>query len=761
MATSLSRFLTAPTPLSLSDSDLNELLEPLKSNSNTNTNTTDSALANAILSRKLDSETSSKLLSTITTKLQSDTRHALAILAAILKVAPHTAIAFLNDNNLKSQFNNTLHTITNNTSTAPNPSLVSSLTQLLAEAAAVASLRPTLREQAAPWLNSQLTQKFTPVGKELNDDTKVLAALALIKLALGREDGAPPPKPKQGELGLQELGTLLQDIFIRDVKKAKTNSPGEKVQEEGPFSPTALSALEGLSYLTLPTTPHSPKLKSSLITPTSPFLVSLLPLKSPPKKPEQQPPPLPPHVAYTLATLLHHLTQYPSLTPPQTLPKALSDSPAPEERTSVSSRNTTLVNSHGTVLDSLHSLLTSRAAVSTQTRTLAVLATHSLVESPSLRPSVVQAGLVRDLRNIVLLSPPSSSSSSSLNDGGRDDGDNYKGFGDDSTGRKNAVQAIAKCLITARPDLVFDKKGGALLDVAFVLVVEVARGLGLGDEEGKGKDTAKGLFGSLGKGRQGEEGEPERLLRTFECLMALTNIVSLGGEIAEKIAAVVVGKQGDRPSGGGAKEGGGERKPMMKIVEDAMLSSNPMIQRAATELACNLVSTEAGVAYYDIPCSDTTSSSSMASEIPPSLNLLLALCSSEDLPTQLAASGALATLFSYSPFVTFRTFSHYPEKGWDTFFQLVLPQDGDDMTDDDEGLRVRAWDWMDSLARWVSEDGLRDERGREKVVVTLSGEGRDRLRERLEKAKEARRGPTGAKGEVEEVLVRLMEGVKV
>jgi hypothetical protein len=103
---------------------------------------------------------------------------------------------------------------------------------------------------------------------------------------------------------------------------------------------------------------------------------------------------------------------------------------------------------------------------------------------------------------------------------------------------------------------------------------------------------------------------PRDLLPQFEALLALTNLASdpnllAGQEIVSKAFAKI---------------------------EDLQLSSNTLIQRAATELICNLMTIPAGMAKF------ADGSPAAARRI----HILLALADAEDVATRRAAGGALA-----------------------------------------------------------------------------------------------------------------------
>jgi protein unc-45 len=111
------------------------------------------------------------------------------------------------------------------------------------------------------------------------------------------------------------------------------------------------------------------------------------------------------------------------------------------------------------------------------------------------------------------------------------------------------------------------------------------------------------------------------LLPTFEALLALTNLASLeSGESTSP--AVTILKLG------------------WQKIEDLILNSNMRVQRAATELVCNLAASPAGAAHF----ADSKYGATR-------LKVLLALADADDDATRSAAAGALAMLTEWDPVV--------------------------------------------------------------------------------------------------------------
>ncbi|KAL4919769.1 myosin-binding striated muscle assembly central-domain-containing protein [Aspergillus aurantiobrunneus] len=113
--------------------------------------------------------------------------------------------------------------------------------------------------------------------------------------------------------------------------------------------------------------------------------------------------------------------------------------------------------------------------------------------------------------------------------------------------------------------------------------------------------------------------QPLDMLPVFESLLALTNLATHPDAAAAE--AIV--------------------RHAWPQVEDLLLSKNPLIQRAACELVCNLMTCESGI----IKMADGTKRAAQR------LHILLALTDTDDLTTQRAAGGALAMLSEFDPVI--------------------------------------------------------------------------------------------------------------
>ena len=162
----------------------------------------------------------------------------------------------------------------------------------------------------------------------------------------------------------------------------------------------------------------------------------------------------------------------------------------------------------------------------------------------------------------------------------------------DIDARHTAAHALARTLISIDPSLVFPSSGSLPLTSVIRPVISL-----LSEKSGF---TAQG---------------PRDLLPTFEALIALANLATV-------------------PSSGGAESIIRQAYP---TIEDLMLNKNTLVQRAATQLICNLVTCPLGVELF-------------ADESPAAarrMHILLAMADVDDVATRSAAGGALATVTEF------------------------------------------------------------------------------------------------------------------
>ncbi|KAL8931368.1 MAG: hypothetical protein Q9211_007013, partial [Gyalolechia sp. 1 TL-2023] len=169
----------------------------------------------------------------------------------------------------------------------------------------------------------------------------------------------------------------------------------------------------------------------------------------------------------------------------------------------------------------------------------------------------------------------------------------YTGIGGtsdiDKQARHSAAHALARILISVDPTLVFPTAGSPPLT-----------------------STIRPILSLLAESQSNISEGPRNLLDRFEALLALTNLASTPS--SETTDLII--RQG------------------FPAIEDLLLSSNKMIQRAATELVCNFMTSATGIELFadETPAADRR------------MHILLALADVDDPATRKAAGGALAAL---------------------------------------------------------------------------------------------------------------------
>ena len=158
--------------------------------------------------------------------------------------------------------------------------------------------------------------------------------------------------------------------------------------------------------------------------------------------------------------------------------------------------------------------------------------------------------------------------------------------------RSTAAHALARILISVDPTHAFPLSGSVSLTSAIRPLVLLLT-----------EDSAMATEG------------PRDMLPTFEALLALTNIASVPSYGAPEMIIRLA----------------------FPIVEDLILSNNEHIQRAATELVCNLSVCPKGIELYADESMDADRR----------MHVLLAMADIEDTGTRRAAGGALASLTQF------------------------------------------------------------------------------------------------------------------
>jgi protein unc-45 len=173
-----------------------------------------------------------------------------------------------------------------------------------------------------------------------------------------------------------------------------------------------------------------------------------------------------------------------------------------------------------------------------------------------------------------------------------------------------AIQALSKLAITASPVQVFGPDRGATLDAIapFARVITFADAVSAASYKSPLRISV-------------DDNQLPTGLQKFEALMALTNIASVGAEMATRVV----------------------RAPqLINSIEGLLLDEHEMIRRAAMELICNLVVCDEGFERF-VPNSNPKTTAAMVES---RLQILVALADVEDFQTRKAASGALAMLSS-------------------------------------------------------------------------------------------------------------------
>ncbi|GAA6001265.1 UNC45-central domain-containing protein [Rhodotorula paludigena] len=630
----LKAMLSRPSPLDLTCDELDKLLSALKSSTEQHT------LALAVLARFLSPSPTSTTRSALQDALESrlsgsdsaELVEGLSALSGVLQVAPAVAASLLQLDSLRSRLEEAVELISRpvGKGKAKQDDEMLALVELLSLAAGQPSMRGLVRSSAGEWLESLLGSPSNEVaGGGTEAKRTALAGVAVVKLRLGKEEPSTTGLPTADTGGSPSRWTL-EDLARLFVRLVASR------KAVTPAGDVILPSLEALAYLTLAPSPPVKKIATD-----SSFLATLFSLA-----PKTATAPTLSESArdYAVATLLDHLAVFPS-------PDAQGDaaqverlkrfaaaaaqkgdagSPVqPETVESVTARVGLLVRHDPSPIPTVRQLCLSP---SLQTRRLAARILHSFVTPQSLRGELLQAGAARLLLSLIRQLPAPFSPAHDT----------------------PAVQGLAKLYITANPLLIFGGSPSAplLLEATTALTLPLAVSAS-------------------------SDGGPASLLATLESLMALTNIASLDPALTEQLARLELR---DRPS---------SANKLLDVVNELLLSSNAMVRRAATELVCNLAASDAGIAYFEPP-----QEAPLDGPKPPSakLHVVLALASSPDKPTRLAASGALTSLV-YSPRIALAlcAFAKWRE--------MLLVLCGDDVP----GVRHRVYEAWRVLAEMVEQ----------------------------------------------------------
>ncbi|GAA6064046.1 hypothetical protein JCM10212_005854 [Sporobolomyces blumeae] len=716
-AHNLRAILSRPLPLDLSTQDLDEITRHLCDSANDAPAV--HSLALAIFARATSPSASPNTRTAFRDSIASsfagtdsnDLVRGLSTLSALLNVSPTFASSLLTDPTIRLSLEQVVEHISHPVSGTRRTGAANegkgkarqdeetvALVDLLALASGQPEMRNLVQSSAGAWLENLLGEpspKSGIVEQATEADTtrariKASAAVGIVKLRMGstsKDDSTGLPTPRLDEESskwtLDKLAGLFVQLVVGLAPTSKL-SPGSALDDR-----ILLPALEGLAYVTLSSSHRTKTIAST------PALLSIL-FSLAPKTPE--PPSTAAHAArdFALATLLEHLVAYPPLEDGSSNEAQInrlkrfasagaskgSRVESPETAEQVEERISRIVRHDTSPMPTIRQFCLSS---SPQTRRLAGSILHSFVTPQPLRGILLQAGTARLLLSLVrqLFTPFNA--------------------GTDLA----PVQALAKVLITANPLLVFGPTPSS------PLLVEATSAL------------------TLPLGAADPSSVP--LLATFESLMALTNVASLDPELTDKVARFALR---DRPN-----------LKLLDRVEELFLSENKMVRRAATELCCNLVGSEAGIEHFEPPSLSKPDASDASNRTAASrLHLLLALSTSDDVPTRLASSGALTSLV-YSPSIS--TTIATSDKLVKLFVALL--------TDDEAGVRHRAYEAWRGLAETIRDakgaDGS-DERTKNAVSALRQGKAIDALRRarEAENVRELRKSVDGAIEAVESLV---------
>ncbi|WVQ78822.1 hypothetical protein IAT38_000913 [Cryptococcus sp. DSM 104549] len=530
------------------------------------------------------------------------------LLAAVYPLAPEVATALLTE---KLGEVDTL-AILLEVGELPSP-LQPAFAELLVQAAGTPSGRDLVQSRAVEWLRGG-------VDYEATGELGVLCAVALSKL------GRAPPQPKEGERAVE--------LDVEDDDEALCKKMMAHIQSTTTFSPTVLSTIEGLSVLSL--RPHN----KALLASSPAFLKALVALAPVPGRRGGSLPVTPrasmdlepkleaveTSLCYGLTIVLVNLTS-------QKIVLSEQEQNMVKLRAMAASANRGGGAAPPAKEDEDPELMTDEEV---QKRVKAVLAAgvttalSGLVRGESrlvrealgrlcvnlVEERADRLGFVRDggykvlsvvIRDLLTMAKPSAPA-------GKREGEK-KG---EKKGEKSdeppidilpPLQALAKLVITTPPTLLFPPPHlttslNALTPLYHLLTHPSSR-----------------------------------LIQRFEALMALTNLASIDPSLAQKIVQDSITPFSDGGSGMFTSTSSSTSARIVVRVEELVLDDNTLVRRAAVQLVCNLCSSIAGFDYFSGESSERDSARARSR-----LQILLVMTCSDDLPTRLAAGGALAVL---------------------------------------------------------------------------------------------------------------------
>ncbi|KAG8921943.1 hypothetical protein FRC01_014707 [Tulasnella sp. 417] len=547
---------------------------------------------------------------------------------------------------------------------------------LLSQASGSKPCRPLVQAHAVSWLQDQVRRDTVDPG------VRAAAANALTKLSRGTAEDVSSDTSSS-------LGSSVTDSSVEDARRKDDEESLAKlmknliIDSKGPAksgeplsgsSQSILDAVEGLAYSSM-----DANVKESLSTDT-PFLTRLFSLVPPPKKHQTGAKPtvnitseaLPPEEKASVALLygicvialnlvafrpklseeekqvdrLKRMTKEGARTGGKLADPDGKQAEEPLESDDAVKRRCKRVLKAG-VLPALVSMSYRKESEGIRRALGRILL--SLVEDKENRGKIVQGGGVKALQRIIeaaftnlkqtRTAPPPKKPPSKFDSTVAEGSSSAKSLDPQDL---PAIQALAKLSITASPLLLFGPDASSSLDAVNPLSHLLLN-------------------------------PSSTLLQKFESLMALTNLASLGPLIASRVAT--------------QKEPG--LGTVLNKTETLLLDDNTMVRRAATELICNLVASEHVWERYTGEKADGTKGEEGDKVLVNRLRLLLAMADVEDVPTRLAASGALAMLSNAQD--VSRLLLGKMENGADKVFRVLVdliapsPEEQGDGSDENSG----------------------------------------------------------------------------
>lgn len=676
----LQSILARPNPLELSKQDLQYILPHLTSSPSLH------SLSLAILSRSTSPSPSSLTLQSFQSTLHSllsgtnssELIRGLSTLSALLQVSPRFVNQLLldkEDESLRLVLRDTVEHVSRpiKSKGGKGKEKEKEEQKALVELLSLASGQIGMRKLVKESAGEWLESLL---GENEDSEVKAMAAVGIVKLRLGKkESDSTTGLPRKDDEEEKPSNWSLEDLAKLFVDLVV----GEKDKATKGDDRVLVSSLEGLAYLTLTPSPEIKRIASQ-----SSFLDIVFSFASTSTTTKSSQPPTSSNAArdYAIATLLHHLTNFPT-------PEDSQSEAAQVERLKrfasagggTGGKNTNLAPS-----ESVEQIV-SRIISIVKHSTSPIPTVRLLCLSPSLQTRRLAGQILHSfvtpqtLRGHLLQSGVARFLLTLI----RNIPTPFDPIFDLAP-----VQALSKLFITSNPLLIFGPTPSS------PLLFEASQAI------------------TLPLGVSSSSSVP--LLATFESLMALTNIASLSPELTDRLTRLITLR--DRTSS----------NQLLNAVEELLVNENKMVRRAAIELVCNLVVSQKGIEYFE-PSTQTSTSTNR-------LHLLLALASSEDVPTRLAATGALTSLVcSKTISISLATSEKYVE--------LMLGG----LEDDEPGVRHRVyevWRGIGEVLGEVEEDQerarVRERLGKGNVVRELES-ARERedvveLRESIEGALE-------------------------